>query len=214
MLIMEITLVKYWSSIAVKGIVITLACLFVFRYCGGCDNHIVAPKTDNSHLFAKMKSDSLIIVSLMEKSYQDSLKVHASKLKEDSLIEIKDKFEVLYRKSSKVVREEMSEGILDTNSVKVALNDCDSLNISNQKVISQKDSTNNALSAELETVKEEKVVLTSENETARIIINNLMNDNKSLEKESKKALRRQKIKTIGVIILATLTEALTIFALK
>jgi hypothetical protein len=50
--------------------------------------------------------------------------------------------------------------------------------------------------------------------SARIILKNQAEDYKILEKKSKKALRKQKIKTIGAIIVASITEVLTIFALR
>ena len=94
------------------------------------------------------------------------------------------------------------------------INACDSLIKSKDALISQKDSTYNRVQEELSTVKEELVVSKSMVVTAQTIIKNQADDYKTLEKESKKALRKQKVKTVGVIILATITEVLTIFALK
>lgn len=211
---MEASVVKHFAGLILKGIVITLACLFVFRYCGGCDNKIEVAKTDNSQYFAKMKSDSITIVSLMQERYDDSLKTLASKRSEDSIKVIADKNERLYRNSSKRVRELLARGICDTVLIEVAMNDCDSTIKSKDALLAQKDSTNKSVNEELSTVKEELGVSKGMVVTAQTIIKNQADDYKALEKESKKALRKQKIKTIGVIILATLTEALTIFALK
>lgn len=206
--------IKHWSGIVLKGIIILLALAFIFTRFGGCDNNITIEKHDNSQYFAKMKSDSLIIVSLMEKQYQDSLKTVASKRSEDSLKVIADKNEKLYRNSSKKVRELLSRGICDTLLVVETINACDSVIKSKDALISQKDSTYNRVQEELSTVKEELVVSKSMVVTAQTIIKNQAEDYKTLEKESKKALRKQKFKTIGVIIIASITEVLTIFALK
>lgn len=206
--------IKHWSGIVLKGIIILLALAFIFTRFGGCDNNITVEKHDNSQYFKKMKSDSLIIVSLMEKKYQDSLKTVASKLSEDSLKVVADKNYILYRNSSKKVRELLSKGIYDTVLVVETINACDSVIKSKDDLIAQKDSTYNRVQEELSTVKEELGVSKSMVVTAQTIIKNQADDYKTLEKESKKALRKQKVKTVGVIILATITEVLTIFALK
>ena len=211
---MEISVVKYWLGVIGRGIVILLACLFVFRYCGGCENKIEIVKNDNSQYFAKMKSDSMIIVSLIKKQYQDSLNTIASKRSEDSIKVIADKNEMLYRSSSKRVRELLARGICDTVLIQIAMNDCDSTIESKNNLLAQKDSTNKSVNEELSTVKEELVISKGMVVTAQTIIKNQAEDYKTLEKESKKALRKQKIKTIGAIIVASITEVLTIFALK
>lgn len=211
---MNLAKIKLWSKRILQGVVVLLACLFVFRYCGGCDNNIEVKKSNNDSLFLVMRYDSLLSVKLMETSYQDSLNTLASKHKEDSLKTLIVKFEGLYRKSSKAVREQIAEGICDTNLVKIALNDCDSSNVSKDRLIAQKDTTIERLETELEDTKQDLAVNKGMVVFARTIIKNQADDYKELEKESKKALRKQKIKTIGVIILATLTEVLTIFALK
>lgn len=206
--------IKHWLGLIGKGIVILLALAFIFTRLGGCDNNITVEKHDNSQYFAKMKSDSLIIVSLMEKQYQDSLKTVASKRSEDSLKVIADNNEKLYRNSSKKVRELLARGICDTLLVVETINACDSVIKSKDALISQKDSTYNRVQEELSTVKEELVVSKSTVVTAQTIIKNQAEDYKNLEKDSKKALRKQKVKTIGAIILASIVEGLTIFALK
>ena len=80
--------------------------------------------------------------------------------------------------------------------------------------MASKDSTNQVLIDENEVLKEDNVLQKGMVETARTIIKNQAEDYKALEKESKKALRKQKIKTIGAIIVASITEVLTIFVLK
>jgi hypothetical protein len=94
------------------------------------------------------------------------------------------------------------------------MNDCDSTIKSKNNLLAQKDSTNKSVNEELSTVKEELVISKGMVVTAQTIIKNQAEDYKTLEKESKKALRKQKIKTIGAIIVASITEVLTIFALK
>lgn len=206
--------IKHWSGIVLKGIIILLALAFIFTRFGGCHNSITVEKHDNSQYLSKMKSDSLIIVSLMEKQYQDSLKTVASKRSEDSLKVIADKNEKLYRNSSKKVRELLARGICDTVLVVETINACDSVIKSKNALISQKDSTYNRVQEELSTVKEELVVSKSMVVTAQTIIKNQAEDYKTLEKESKKALRKQKVKTFLSNAFWGLAEALTIFALK
>ena len=211
---MEAALIKHSLITVGKGIVILLALAFIFTRFGGCGDKIIAPKTDNSQYFAKMKSDSMIIVNLMQERYQDSLNTLASKRSEDSIKVIADKNERLYRNSSKRVRELLARGICDTVLINVAFNDCDSTIKSKDALLAQKDSTNKSVNEELSTVKEELGVSKGMVVTAQAIIKNQAEDYKTLEKESKKALRKQKFKTIGVIIIASITEVLTIFALK
>jgi len=211
---MEASLVKYWSGLILKGIVILLALSFIFTRFGGCNNKIEVAKTDNSQYFAKMKSDSMTIVNLMQERHEDSLKTLASKRSEDSIKVVADKNEKLYRSSAKRVRELIALGICDTVVIKVALNDCDSTIKSKDSLLAQKDSTCKSVNNELSTVKEELNVSKGMVESAKTIIKNQDTDYKTLEKESKKALRKQKTKTIGVIILASIVEALTIFGLR
>jgi len=211
---MEASLVKYWSGLILKGIVILLALAFIFTRFGGCDNKIEVAKTDNSKYFAKMKSDSMTIINLMQERYEDSLKTLASKRAEDSIKVVADKNEKLYRSSAKKVRELIALGICDTVFIKVALNDCDSTIKSKDALLAQKDSTNKSVNNELSKAKEELGVSKGMVESAKTIIKNQDTDYKALEKDSKKALRKQKFKTIGAIIVASITEVLTIFALK
>jgi predicted RND superfamily exporter protein len=211
---MEAALIKHSLITIGKGIIILLALTFIFTRFGGCDNKIEVAKTDNSQYFAKMKSDSMTIINLMQERYEDSLKTLASKRAEDSIKVVADKNEKLYRSSSKRVRELLARGICDTTLIQVAFNDCDSTIKSKDNLLAQKDSTNKSINEELGTVKEELGISKSMVATAQTIIKNQAEDYKVLEKDSKKALRKQKVKTVGVIILATLTQFLTIFALR
>ena len=211
---METALIKHSSITIGKGIIILLALAFIFTRFGGCDNKIEVAKTDNSRYFAKMKSDSMTIINLMQERCNDSLKTLASKRAEDSIKVVADKNEKLYRNSSKRVRELLARSICDTVLIEVAMNDCDSTIKSKDALLAQKDSTNKSVNEELSTVKEELGVSKGMVSTAQTIIKNQAEDYKTLEKESKKALRKQKVKTVGVIILATLTQFLTIFTLK
>lgn len=197
-----------------KSLIVGLAILFIISKFGGCDNSVITPKHDNIQYFEKMKSDSVLISKLTIKQKEDSLKVIVSKHSEDSLKVIADKYTGLYKGSAKKVRELIALGICDTVEVKVALNDCDSVIKSKDNLISQKDSTYDKVQEELITVKEELTISKSMVVTAQTIIKNQEEDYKLLEKDSKKALRKQKAKTIGVIILASIAEVLTIFGLK
>jgi len=211
---MDKSTVKHISGLILKGIVITLACLFVFRYCGGCDNNIEVEKSNNDSLFLAMRYDSLLSLELSKVRYQDSINILASKYKEDSLNKLVTKFEVLYRKSSKTVREQISEGICDTNSVKIALDDCEGWHKVAEMIIAQKDTTIKLLEVELEHTKEDLNINKGIVTAARIILKNQADDYKALEKSSKKALKRQKIKTGLAIIGGAIVEGLTIFVLK
>lgn len=211
---MENTLIKHSLITLVKGIVILLAILFIISNFGGCNDEIIAYKHDNSSLFAKMKSDSLKLIAYEDKRIKDSLNTLASKHSEDSLKVIADKNEKLYRSSSKRVRELLALGICDTVLVIETINACDSTIDSKDRLIAQKDSTYDKVQEELSTVKEELGISKEMVVSAKTIIKNQAEDYKTLEKESKKALRKQKFKTIGAVIVASITEVLTIFALK
>lgn len=186
----------------------------LFLWGKSCGDKIEVAKSDNSIYFAKMKSDSIKIIRLMQERHEDSLKTVASKHAEDSLKVIADKNEKLYRSSSKIVRELLARGICDTVLIEVAMNDCDSTIKSKDALLAQKDSTNKSVNEELSTVKEELGVSKGMVVTAQTIIKNQEEDYKNLEKESKKDLRKQEAKTIGAIILASIIEGLTIFGLK
>lgn len=211
---MEVVLIKHSLITIGKGILLLLAFTFALTRFGGCGNKIEVAKTDNSQYFEKMKSDSLLIVSLKEKQVKDSLNTLASKRSEDSLKAVADKYTNLYKNSSKKVRELLALGICDTVIVKVALNDCDSTIKSKDKLIAQKDSTYDKVNEELSTVKEELVVSKGMVVSAKKVIKNQADDYKTLEKESKKALRKQKAKTVLSNVFWGLAEVLTIFVMK
>lgn len=197
---METSLVKYSLITIAKVLVILLAILFVLTKCGGCGDKIESIKTDNSHLLAKIKIDSLKLVVL-------ETKLHNSEFKNDSLTVVKEKVKLVYLKSSKDVRNEIKQGICDTVKVLIALNDCDSLIKSDSTLLAIKDTTIKILKQTLDVQKD---VIDINNE----IIVNKDKDYTELEKSSKKALRKQKFKTVVTIVGTVIIEALTIFALK
>lgn len=197
---METSLIKYSLITIAKLLVILLAILFVLTKCGGCDDKIESTKTDNSQLLAKIKIDSLKLVVLETKLYNPELK-------NDSLTVVKEKVKLVYLKSSKDVRNEIKQGIYDTVKVLVALNNCDSLIKSDSTLLAVKDTTIKILK---QTIDVQKDVIDINNE----IIVNKDKDYTELEKSSKKALRKQKFKTVVAIVGAVIIEVLTILALK
>jgi len=197
---METSLIKYSLITIAKVLVILLAILFVLTKCGGCGDKIQISETDNSHLLAKIKIDSLKLVVL-------ETKLHNSEFKNDSLTVVKEKVKLVYLKSSKGVRNEIKQGNCDTVKVLIALNDCDSLIKSDSTLLAVKDTTIKILK---QTIDVQKDVIDINNE----IIVNKDKDYTELEKSSKKALRKQQFKTVIAIVGAIIIEALTIFALN
>jgi len=211
---MEVSVIKHSLITIGKGIVMLLALAFIFTRFGGCDNNITVEKHDNSIYFAKMKADSI-------KSLANDIKIKVLEAKlaikertEDSLVTLAYNTQKKADKSAKTVRDLIKKGVCDTVEVLIALNDCDSVKQADNRVLASKDSTNQVLREENTTLKEDNVLQKGMVDAARIILKNQAEDYKTLEKESKKALRKQKIKTIGAIIVASITEVLTIFALK
>ncbi len=211
---MEAALVKHSIITIGKGIVILLALAFIFTRFGGCNNKIEVEKHDNSIYFAKMKADSI-------KSLANDIKIKALEAKlaikeraEDSLVTLAYNTQKKADKSAKTVRDLIKKGVCDTVEVLIALNDCDSVKQADNRALASKDSTNQALREANETLKEDNILQKGMVESARIILKNQAEDYKTLEKDSKKALRKQKAKTIGAIILASIVEGLTIFGLK
>lgn len=195
--------IKYITLSALKLVVIILAFLFVLTKCAGCDDKPIIVTQDNTSLFAKIKADSL-------KSLEMELELTLSEAKIDSLEQTKSKVEIKWYKSSKDAKIQLGLSKCDTTTIRVvfrALNDCDSLSNINNKLLEQKDSI-------IIILKKDLIINRGMVISAREIINNQAEDYIKLEKSSKKELRKQKIKTIGIIIGATLTEVLTIFALK
>lgn len=211
---MEAVLVKHSMITIGKGIVILLALAFIFTRFGGCDNKIEVAKTDNTIYFAKMKADSI-------KSLANDIKIKSLEAKlaikeraEDSLVTLAYNAQKKADKSAKTVRYLIKKGVCDTVEVLIALNDCDSVKQADNRALVSKDSTNQALRDENIVLKEDNVLQKGMVESARIILKNQAEDYKTLEKESKKALRKQKAKTILANVFWGLVEGLTIFALK
>tara|TARA_R110000822_G_scaffold67329_3_gene164039 strand:+ start:7490 stop:8125 length:636 start_codon:yes stop_codon:yes gene_type:complete len=211
---MEIALIKHSLITIGKGIVILLALAFIFTRFGGCDDKIEVVKTDNSMYFAKMKADSIKSLANDIKIKSLEAKLTIKERSEDSLVTLAYDNQRKADKSAKKVRDLIKKGVCDTVEILIALNDCDSVKLADNRAMASKDSTNQVLIDENEVLKEDNVLQKGMVETARTIIKNQAEDYKALEKESKKALRKQKIKTIGAIIVASITEVLTIFVLK
>lgn len=210
---MEASVVKHWLGVIGKGLIILFALLFIFRLFG-CGEEVIVSKTDNSQYFAKMKSDSIKSLANDIKIKSLEAKLAIKERSEDSLVKLAYNTQKKADRSAKTVRDLIKKGVCDTVEVLIALNDCDSVKQADNRAMASKDSTNQVLRDENKVLKEDNDLQKGMVTAARIILKNQADDYKALEKSSKKALRKQKIKTIGVIILATLTEALTIFALK
>ena len=174
---MEVSVAKHfvWEGLKILGLMVFV--LLAVKQCGGCEHNAVkVAKYDNKPLLDKMKSDSILIIGLKKKILSDSVSKVASKHKEDSLVKIKDKYTYLYQKSSKNVREQISNGICDTNSVKIALDNSDSLHVVKDKLLAQKDSTNNYLTNENLGLRERLVLTEGMVTSAKVIIHNQNED--------------------------------------
>lgn len=180
----------------------------------GCEKELPKEKDDYSHLYEKMSSDSMIIVSFMEKAYQDSLAKEKSKIKTDSLQKVADKFKKLYKSVSGDVIIQISQGVCDTNSVKILVDVCDSTisaisvaSIQKDTVIMHQEKENNDLRLALKASNDM-------NDAARQILTGTTEENKALKTELKDTKRENKIKTTLLIIGDVIKDALLIFALK
>lgn len=211
---MEATQVKYSLITIGKVIIVILAVLFIISKFGRCDNKIQVAKIDNSQYFAKMKADSIKSIANNNKILALEAKLVVKERLEDSLVTLANNTQKKADKSAKTVRDLIKKGVCDTAKVLIALNDCDSVKQADNRALVSKDSTNQVLREENKVLKEDNALQKGMVSTAQTIIKNQAEDYKVLEKDSKKALRKQKFKTVGVIILATITEVLTIFALK
>lgn len=211
---MDKSTAKHIAGFVLKSIVILLALAFIFTRFGGCDNKIQVAKTDNSQYFAKMKADSIksLANDIKIKSLEAKLKVYERR--DDSLVTLAYNTQKKADKSAKTVRDLIKKGVCDTVEVLIALNDCDSVKQADNRAMASKDSTNQVLRDENTVLKEDNQLQKGMVESARIILKNQAEDYKVLEKKSKKALRKQKAKTIGAIILASIVEGLTILGLK
>lgn len=180
----------------------------------GCEKELPKEKDDYSHLYEKMSADSMIIVSFMEKAYQDSLAKEKYKIKADSSQKVADKFKKLYKSVSGDVIIQISQGVCDTNSVKRLVNVCDSTisaisvaSIQKDTVIMHQEKENNDLRLALKASNDM-------NDAARQILTGTTEENKALKAELKDTKRKNKIKTTLLIIGDVIKDALLIFALK
>jgi len=207
-------IVKIWSKRILIGIVLVAAFIFIFTRFSGCDNKITVDKNDYYHLYKKMREDSIKSL-LNDKKYSAlEVKLKTYERRDDSLVALAINIQKKADKSAKTVRELIKKGVCDTVEVLIALNDCDSVKKADNRAMASKDSTNQVLRDENEVLKEDNVLQKGMVASARIILKNQADDYKELEKQSKKQLRRQKFKTVVVIIGGVVIEALTIFALK
>lgn len=175
-------------------------------------------KSNYDSLFFKLKSDS-VKLSELELDIINQRKITGFYVHlKDSLTNVKYKYQKTYLSSSKEVRVEIRKGICDTNSVKEALNDCDSLAKVNNTIIAKSDSLNQSLMKENINLNTQNITLKEDNSTIKAIVSGKDKDYENLEKAfkeqekiSKKQLRKQKLKTIFVGIVGILTTSAVIY---
>jgi len=192
-------------------IVILLGC-FLLQF--GCEKDAPEVKTDYSHIYKKIESDSLKMVDFMGKAYQDSLLKIEFKRKTDSITKVANRFIKLYSNASKIVYTQISEGVCDTNSVKILAHYCDSSIVALKAESAQKDTTIKRQDDENLNLRDALKSSNDMNEATRQILKGQADNNKALKKELETVKRKNKIKTTLLIIGDVLKDALLIFALK
>jgi len=206
---------QFTINIGIKDILIViLAALLWFSNCSGEKETVEYKKGNYDSLLVKLKKDSALIVSMMEKSYQDSLKTAASEHKTDSIEKVKDKFVYLYNKSQKVVLTQLSVGICDTNLIKETFHYCDSTITAAKSESSQKDTTIASLKTEVGGLKEQLQVSNGMVEASRTILNGQSNDIKALEEEIVTVKKTNKRVRALAVIGGVLKDIGLIFILK
>lgn len=195
-------------------IIVVLAFLLWFSNCSGGKETVEYKKGNYDSLLVKLKSDSIQLIALKEKSIQDSLNTASSERKTDSIEKIKDKFVYLYNKSQKVVLTQLSIGICDTNLIKETFHYCDSTIASAKNESSQKDTTIASLKAEVGGLKKQLQVSNGMVEASRTILKGQSNDIKALEEEVVDIKKKNKRRIFGIIVLDVLKDIGLIFALK
>jgi len=206
---------QFTINIGIKDILIViLAALLWFSNCSGGKETVEYKKGNYDSLLVKLKKDSALIVSMMEKSYQDSLKTAASEHKTDSIEKVKDKFVYLYNKSQKVVLTQLSAGICDTNLIKETFHYCDSTITAAKSESSQKDTTIASLKTEVGGLKEQLQVSNGMVEASRTILKGQSNDIKALEEEIVTVKKTNKRVRVLAVIGGVLKDIGLIFILK
>jgi len=206
---------QFTINIGIKDILIViLATLLWFSNCSGEKETVEYKKGNYDSLLVKLKSDSIQLIALKEKLVQDSLKTASSEHKTDSIEKVKNKFERLYNKTQKVVLEQLSIGICDTNLIKETFHYCDSTISSAKSESNQKDTTIASLKKEVGGLKEQLEVSNGMVDASRTILNGQSKDIKALEKEITKTKRRNKIKNVITVVAVAIENTLLILALK
>lgn len=206
---------QFTINIGIRDILIViLAALLWFQNCSGGKETVEYKKGNYDSLLVKLKSDSALIVSMMEKSYQDSLKTAASEHKTDSIEKVKNKFVYLYNKSQKVVLTQLSVGICDTNLIKETFHYCDSIITSAKNESSQKDTTIASLKTEVGGLKEQLEVSKGMVDASRTILSGQSNDIKALEEEIVTVKKTNKRVRVLAVIGGVLKDIGLIFILK
>jgi PBP1b-binding outer membrane lipoprotein LpoB len=206
---------QFTINIGIKDILIViLAALLWFSNCSGEKETVEYKKGNYDSLLVKLKQDSIQLIALKEKSIQDSLKTASSEHKTDSIEKVKNKFERLYNKTQKVVLEQLSIGICDTNLIKETFHYCDSTITSAKSESSQKDTTIASLKKEVGGLKEQLQVSNGMVDASRTILNGQSKDIKALEKKITKTKIRNKIKNVITVIAVAVENTLLILALK
>jgi len=206
---------QFTINIGIKDILIViLAALLWFSNCSGEKETLEYKKGNYDSLLVKIKSDSIQLIALKEKSYQDSLKTAASEHKTDSIEKVKDKFVYLYNKSQKVVLTQLSVGICDTNLIKETFHYCDSTIASAKNESSQKDTTIASLKTEVGGLKEQLQVSNGMVEASRTILNGQSNNIKALEEEIVTVKKTNKRVRVLAVIGGVLKDIGLIFILK
>jgi hypothetical protein len=206
---------QFTINIGIRDIIIVvLAFSLWLSNCSGNKETVEYKKGNYDSLITRIKSDSIILGVLKEKSIKDSLKTVASELKTDSIEKVKDKFVYLYNKSQKTVLTQLSIGICDTNMIKETFYYCDSTITAAKNESNQKDTTIKSLKIEVGGLKEQLETSNGMVDASRTILKGQSNDLKALEKEIVDVKIKNKRRTIGIVILDVLKDIGLIFMLK
>jgi len=177
----------------IQLVLIIVGIILIFKSCKSCNEEkIKLPNTDSLINLIKFEKTKIIILEAKIKSLQK---------KDTTLIEKKEVLKKNYSDTKKDIKKDIKKGVCDTILVKEFINNCDSLIAVNDSIIN-----NRSIIIE----QQKDIIEVYKNVGFK---NNILIDVQKDEiSKLKKQVRREKIKKVAALVVATIATTLAVIA--
>jgi hypothetical protein len=177
----------------IQLVLIIVGIILIFKSCKSCNEEkIKLPNTDSLINLIKFEKTKIIILEAKIKSLQK---------KDTTLIEKKEVLKKNYSDTKKDIKKDIKKGVCDTILVKEFINNCDSLIAVNDSIINNRGVI----------IEQQKDIIEVYKDVD--FKNNILIDVQKDEiSKLKKQVRKEKIKKVAALVVATIATTLAVIA--